>query len=130
MLAKHDRKAVQRLRSAYLDYTAREIEYYTRLHRQIFGHEIPHVMLLHASRLNADTIESILKLFERMQYRFVTLQQAQSDPAYQTPDTFISEHGPMWGYRWARDLKIKIDGRQEPEVPEWIMKFPSPSAQP
>lgn len=123
ILAKGDRKAAQRLRTAYLDYTATEIEYYTRLHRQLFSHEIPHVMLLHANRLNADTIESILKLFERMGYRFVTLQQAQSDSAYRTSDTFISEYGPMWGYRWARELKIKVDGSQEPEPPEWIAKY-------
>jgi len=70
-----------------------------------------------------------------MKYRFVTLQEAQSDPAYQTPDTFISEHGPMWGYRWARGLKIKVDGSQEPEVPDWITKYktkvhPEGTAQP
>jgi hypothetical protein len=62
-----------------------------------------------------------------MGYRFVTLQQAQQDPAYQTPDTFISEYGPMWGYRWARELKIKVDGSQEPEPPEWIVKYEAAS---
>jgi hypothetical protein len=62
-----------------------------------------------------------------MKYRFVSLQEAQSDLAYQTPDTFISEYGPMWGYRWARELKILVDGRQEPEVPDWIAKYETTS---
>jgi len=123
MLDNKDAAASVRLRAAYLDYTRQEIEYYTNLHRQIFGHEIPHVMLLHASRLNADTIEQILKLFEQMKYRFVTLAEAQSDKAYQTPDTYVTAHGPMWGYRWARDLNIKVDGRLEQDPPAWVTEY-------
>jgi len=116
-------EVARRLRAAYLEYTRQEIEYYTNLHRQIFGHEIPHVMLLHANRLNADTIEQILKLFEQMKYRFVTLAEAQSDKAYQTPDTYITAYGPMWGYRWARDLNVKVDGRLEKEPPAWVTEY-------
>lgn len=115
----------RRLRAAYLEYTRQEIEYYTNLHRQIFGHEIPHVMLLHASRLNADTLQQILSIFEQMKYRFVTLEEAQSDKAFQTPDTYVTAHGPMWGYRWARDLNIKVDGRLEKEPPAWVSEYKS-----
>src|SRR6267142_2755236 len=120
---KKDDASARRLRAAYLEYTRQEIEYYTNLHRQIFGHEIPHVMLLHANRLDADTIEQILKLFEQMKYRFVTLAEAQSDKAYQTPDTYITAYGPMWGYRWARDLNVKVDGRLEKEPPAWVTEY-------
>jgi peptidoglycan/xylan/chitin deacetylase (PgdA/CDA1 family) len=123
MLDKKDKAAARRLRADYLDFTREEIEYYTSLHRQIFGREIPHVMLLHANRLNADTIESILALFEQKKYRFVTLAEAQSDKAYQTPDTYVTVHGPMWGYRWARDLNIKVDGRLEKDPPVWVTEY-------
>ena len=80
-------------------------------------------MLLHASRLNADTIEPILDLFEQMKYRFVTLAEAQSDKAYQIPDTYVTAYGPMWGYRWARDLNVKVDGRLEKEPPAWVTEY-------
>jgi peptidoglycan/xylan/chitin deacetylase (PgdA/CDA1 family) len=123
MLDRHDAKSANRLRAAYLDYSHKEIQYYTRLHKQIFGREIPHVMLLHASRLNADTLDQILKIFEKMNYRFVTLQQAQADPAYQAPDTYVSEYGPMWGYRWAKEMNTKVDGSQELEVPKWVEQY-------
>lgn len=122
MLDRHDGKSARRLRASYLDYTRKEIEYYTRLHMQVFGREIPHVMLLHDSRLNADTLDQILRMFEKMNYRFVTLQQAQADPAYRTPD-YVSQYGLMWGYRWARELNVKVDGRQEPEVPQWVEQY-------
>ena len=120
MLEERDSRSARRLRSAYLSYTEKEINYYSQLDRQIFGRDIPHVMLLHANRLNADTIDQLLKIFEHMEFRFVTLSEAQSDPAYRTPDTYVTPEGPMWGYRWAHELNIKVDGRLEPEVPAWI----------
>ena len=123
VLDRKDDSAATKLRAAYLDYTKAELDYYTRLHQQVFGHEIPHVMLLHANRLNADMLDQILRIFEDEKYRFVTLEKAQSDPAYRTPDTDLTEAGPMWGYRWARELKIKVDGRMEPEVPAWIADY-------
>lgn len=123
MLEHNDDSGAGKLRAAYLAYTKDELDYYTRLHQQIFGREIPHVMLLHANRLNADMLDQILKIFEDEKYTFVTLEKAQSDPAYRVPDTDPTEAGPMWGYRWARELKIKVDGSQEPEVPAWIADY-------
>jgi hypothetical protein len=29
----------------------------------------------------------------------------------------------MWGYRWAKELDVKVDGRTEPEVPAWIENY-------
>lgn len=122
MLDRNDQDAAQRLRTAYIEYTGQELEYYSQLHKQIFGHEDPHVMLLHASRLNADTIDDVLGVFEQAEYRFVTLKQAQSDPAYKTPETLTSD-GPMWGYRWAQALHIKVDVSREPQVPAWVAEY-------
>jgi hypothetical protein len=31
--------------------------------------------------------------------------------------------GWMWGYRWAKELNVKVDGRTEPEVPAWIENY-------
>ena len=126
MLSRHDAHSAQRLRSDYLAFTTKIIDYYSRLDHQVFGREIPHVMLLHANRLNADTVDKILTIFENMHFRFVTLADVQSDPAYKTPDTFISGYGPMWGYRWARELNVKVDGRLEPEVPAWVTNYGKP----
>jgi len=123
MLDRHDDQSIARLRTDYLDFTWQEIEYYDKLNKQIFGHEIPQVMLLHANRLNADMLEQVLRIFEKLDYKFVSLQEAQADAAYQTPDTFFTPFGPMWGYRWARELNVKVDGRIEPEVPAWVENY-------
>jgi peptidoglycan/xylan/chitin deacetylase (PgdA/CDA1 family) len=123
MLAKKDDTSAAKLRAEYLAYTAVEIDYYASLHRQIFGREIPQVMLLHVNRLNADVLGGILSIFEKKQYRFVSLEAAQSDPAYRVPDTFVTKFGWMWGYRWAKELDIKVDGSLESEPPAWIAQY-------
>lgn len=123
MLSRKDMHSAQRLRDDYLTFTEKQIEYFSALDQRIFGHQIPEVMLLHANRLNADVLEKILNIFEHMRYRFVTLAEAQSDPAYRTPDTFVTADGWMWGYRWAKELKVAVDGRLEPEVPTWIEEY-------
>ena len=123
MLSRKDQAAAVRLRAAYLAYTSTEIDYYSGLHKQVFGREIPHVMLLHANKLNADLIDKVLKLFEQKQYRFVTLDAALSDPAFSTPDTFATKYGWMWGYRWAKELGVKVNGSLETEPPPWISEY-------
>jgi peptidoglycan/xylan/chitin deacetylase (PgdA/CDA1 family) len=123
MMDRHDAQSVARLRTDYLEYTRQEIEYYSKLNRQIFGHDIPQVMLLHANGLNAEMLDQVLKIFEELDYKFVSLREAQADSAYRTPDTFFTPFGLMWGYRWARELNVKVDGRSEPEVPAWIENY-------
>ena len=132
MIARSNHAAAQRLRLAYLAYTGAEINYYAALNKQVFGYEPPQVMLLHDNRLNADVIEQVLQLFEAQNYKFVSLGVAQSDAAYQTPDTYVTGYGPMWGYRWAKERNVKIDGRPEPDPPRWVLdyaKSPPGSAQ-
>ena len=123
MLAKHDELSARKLRLEYISYTAAEIDYYAQLSKQVFGYEPPQVMVLHDNRLNADMIEPLLALFEKKEYKFVSLERVQSDPTYQTPDTYITKYGPMWGYRWAATRGVHVDGRLEPDPPEWILKY-------
>jgi peptidoglycan/xylan/chitin deacetylase (PgdA/CDA1 family) len=108
------------LRTEYLAHTAKIIDYYTGLHRMVFGRETTHVMLLHANRLNADVLDRLLELFEERQFRFVSLRDAQADPAFKTADTWRTKAGPMWGYRWARSLGVRVNGALEPEPAGWV----------
>lgn len=80
-------------------------------------------MLLHDNQLNADLIEAILGQFEQRGYRFVTLTEAQSDRAYLEPDLFVTKFGWMWGYRWAKQRNVKVNGSLESDPPKWIMEY-------
>lgn len=123
MLAKNDADSAQKLRAEYLAYSSTEIDYYAALNKQVFGYEPPQVMLLHDNRLNADVIEQVLQFFVEKNYRFVSLDAAQADRAYQTPETYITKFGPMWGYRWANERNVKVNGSLEPDPPKWILDY-------
>ena len=123
MLAKKDDAAAARLRSEYLAYTGTEIDYYSRLNRQVLGYEPPHVMLLHDNQLNSEMIEQVLQLFEDRHYRFVTLDTAQSDAAYRIPETYLNRFGWTWGYRWAKTRNVKVNGKLETEPADWILQY-------
>lgn len=122
-LARHDKSSAVRLRTDYIAYTAKEIDWYNKLDKQVFGYEVPDIMLLHDSPLNADTVDAIIALFENRGYHFITLSEALESPAYATPETYITKYGPMWGYRWAKELHVKVNGRDEPNPPAWIDQY-------
>jgi peptidoglycan-N-acetylglucosamine deacetylase len=121
--AKGDAAGLERVRREYLEYTEFEIDYFAGLGKRVFGYEPPEVMLLHANPLNAELAGQVLALFEKRGYQFVTLAEAQSDPAYRTPDTYITKFGPMWGYRWAQERGAQVDGRREKDPPQWIVDY-------
>jgi peptidoglycan/xylan/chitin deacetylase (PgdA/CDA1 family) len=118
MVARGDTTSAARVRAKYLAYTTAKIAYFASLSRQVLGYEQPQVMLLHANDLNAAMLESVLTLFEREHYRFVSLEAAQADPAYQIPDTVATPDGPMWQYRWAQARHVTVNGALEPTTPD------------
>ncbi len=125
MLERNDRSSASHLRRDYLTFTAAQIDYFSRMNTQVAGYEPPEIMLLHDNQLNADVINQLLNLFEKRNYRWVSLSAAEEDPVYRTPETLVTEYGPMWGYRWARERGVKVDGRLEPEPPSWVSKYGS-----
>lgn len=123
MLGKKDESNAKKLRAEYLAYSETEIDYYAALNKQVLGYEPPEIMLLHADRLNAETINAILLQFKARGYRFVTLTEALSDPVYRNPDTYITKFGMMWGYRWARERNVKVNGKLETDPPAWVTSY-------
>ena len=121
MLARGDIASAARLRAEYLAFTAAQVDYFERLNMQVAGYEPPQIMLIHDNQLNADVIEDLLSIFEKKQFRWISLDEAESDAIYRSPDSFITPYGPMWGYRWAKERGVKVNGSLEPEPPKWIV---------
>ncbi len=118
---KRDEATATKLRESYLDFTIAATEFAERVSPQIFGREIPQTLLLHANDLNADCLNELLDRLERRGYRFVTLDEAMANPAYQTKDSTVSRNGPTWLWRWMKSMGLNISFRDDPEPPQWVL---------
>ena len=95
----------------------------------MLGRDAPAILVLHANRLNAAVLDRLVGLLRSSKYRFISLAEAQSDPAYATTPAVATKFGPMWAYRWARERGVKVDGRLEQEPPAWIGAYADATAE-
>jgi peptidoglycan/xylan/chitin deacetylase (PgdA/CDA1 family) len=118
---KKDEALAKRLRDEYLALTIAATEFAEKISPQIFGREIPQILLIHVNDINADCLDEMLKQFEARGYKFVTLDAAMADPAYQTKDTYISKYGPTWFFRWSKSKGMNLDFKGDPDPAKWVM---------
>lgn len=121
--ARHEKNEAmaKRLREAYLELTFAATDFAEKISPQIFGREVPQVLLIHANEINADCLDEMLRRYEARGYRFITLDEAMRDAAYQTKDTTISDRGPTWLWRWSKSLGQNISFKDDPDPPKWVM---------
>ena len=87
---------------------------------ELFGREIPQILLIHANALNAELMPELLAMFRRRGYRFVTLETALADLAYRSADEYAGRNGFSWFHRWSKTKGLAPKG--EPDPPDWVMK--------
>ncbi|HWR15768.1 MAG TPA: polysaccharide deacetylase family protein [Terriglobales bacterium] len=118
-----DMVTANKILDAYVAYQDVQIDYYEAMSQKLFGRNIAHVMLLHSDRLNALRLDDILKKFEARGYKFVMLEEALKDPAYQTPDNYAGPYGYPWQHRWAITLGKDADFKGAPDPPKWVLEI-------
>jgi peptidoglycan/xylan/chitin deacetylase (PgdA/CDA1 family) len=101
---RHDEPRRLQVQREYLAYTERTIGWYQRAAHAVFGRQIAYVMLLHDTRLNADSFEALAQILQRRRLKPVTLEQALKDPAYRTRDPYTGKDGIDWVERWSDEL--------------------------
>jgi peptidoglycan/xylan/chitin deacetylase (PgdA/CDA1 family) len=108
-------------RDAYLAYSERMLDWFETLARDTFGRDVPQILLIHSNDLHTVALDALLARIEARGYRFVTLDEAMRDPAYETPDAYVGTTGPSWLHRWriARHLPSRL--QDEPDPPQWIL---------
>jgi peptidoglycan/xylan/chitin deacetylase (PgdA/CDA1 family) len=122
-----DSATMERVADAYLQFTAQIYDFYEGASQDLFDRPIAHVFLLHANELNAATFDRFAELTRGRSYRFVTLDEALDDPAYDSPDRYAGPAGTSWLFRWdatqAQDSGArKVDWRAEPTVQAWVQE--------
>jgi peptidoglycan/xylan/chitin deacetylase (PgdA/CDA1 family) len=116
-IARHDEAHRQHIRQAYLAYTDRAIGWYQDAARSLFGRQIAFVMLLHATRLNADCLDDLAVLLQRHKLRAVTLERAMKDPTYRTHDPYAGKDGIEWLERWSIGLHKELPWKDFTDPP-------------
>lgn len=116
-LAHGDTAEAAHIRAAYLEYTRQIVPWYQQAALGLLGREPAFVFLLHASRLNADSMDALAAILKSDHLRSVTLAQAMKDPAYRIPDTYVGPNGDEWLTRWAMTMKKDLPYGRLPKVP-------------
>jgi len=116
---RNDSTLQQQLVKDYLAHHDASFAYSEQLSASIVGYEPKQILLLHASNLEADHIGELLDVLRKRGYRFITLEDALSDPAYSLPDTFVGEEGSGWIEHWAITAGKIPQGA--PAMPQWVI---------
>lgn len=116
-IARRDEPRRKRIRAQYLEYTERMIAWYRHGAHALFGRDISYVMLLHATRLNADCIDDLAAILRRAKLSPVSLEAAMKDPAYRTLDPYTGKDGIEWLERWSMELHKELPWDSYADVP-------------
>jgi peptidoglycan/xylan/chitin deacetylase (PgdA/CDA1 family) len=107
--------------SDYISYMQEKLRYFERQARALFGRDIRQILLIHASMLNAEYMDSLAAMYRKNGYRFITMDRAVEDEAYSTPVTAYGKWGISWIDRWAMSKgKPSSFFKDEPRVPEYL----------
>jgi peptidoglycan/xylan/chitin deacetylase (PgdA/CDA1 family) len=98
--AKHDAQAIAWLRTSYLETAKNYLSADREMATRVFGHDIPHVLLLHLGAYSPTILPDLLDLLHAEGYTFATLEQVQSDPAYSSDPDAPSKWGGTLLEQW------------------------------
>jgi len=104
--AKDDAKSIAWLRSSYLDTASSYLDLGRHLTNLVYGHDINHVLLLHLGAFSSTIVPDVLDLLAHKGFTLATLQEAESDPAYETDPDVGSKHGGTLLELWIEAKKI------------------------
>jgi peptidoglycan/xylan/chitin deacetylase (PgdA/CDA1 family) len=120
----NDTLLMERIGRDYISYMERKLKYYEKQSLALFGREINQILLLHASSINSDYVDSLAEMFRKNNYQFVSMDKALEDKAYNTVITVYGNWGISWIDKWALSLGKKGDFfKDDPETPEYIKKL-------
>jgi peptidoglycan/xylan/chitin deacetylase (PgdA/CDA1 family) len=116
----------ERIKHAYLEQVDLGFGYAEEASVELFGREIPQILLIHCNELNALTLGDTIARLRKRGYTFIRLAEAMADAAYARPDTFTGPGG-SWLSRTATAMGRKITATRPP-IPEWITRVSTDAA--
>ena len=105
--AKNDQKSIAWLRSSYLSTAAEFLDLGRAQAKLIYGRDISYVLLLHLGAFSSTILPEALDLLRKKGFTLVTLQEAESDAAYEDdPDAALHDAGTFMD-QWMQVKQIR-----------------------
>jgi peptidoglycan/xylan/chitin deacetylase (PgdA/CDA1 family) len=90
---KHDEAAIAKLHDSYLSTASQYLDLARELSHLIYGRDINYVLLMHVGAFDAKMLSDLLALYRRAGLKFITLAEAEQDPAYRDDEGLASMQG-------------------------------------
>ncbi len=119
---KNDKKLKKEIAKAYVPYLEAKTVYWEQQSMKTLGYEVKQILLLHANSINAELFGDLAEMYKKRGYKFITLEDALQDEAYQLPDNYTKRAGISWLHRWTLDKGREFLVADEPGVPEFVLK--------
>ncbi|MBA3353900.1 MAG: polysaccharide deacetylase family protein [Blastocatellia bacterium] len=116
----NDVNTMKEIRELYLAYLNKMFDHFEAYSTEMFGRDIPQTMVLTPSRLITDTADEFFGMATKRGYTFITVDEAQTDPAYKTKEDFTGVGGISWFERWTMAKGHRL--REEPGVDASIVQ--------
>jgi peptidoglycan-N-acetylglucosamine deacetylase len=114
-VAKNDARSIAWLKSSYLQTASAYLDLGREMAKLVYGHDINHVLLLHLGAFSSTILPDALDLLEKKGFTLVTLQEAESDPAYESDPDAGSKYGGTLLDQWMDARQIKYPpGTEKP----------------
>lgn len=94
--AKGDTAAIQQLHDSYLEAASTSLKTDRALAQQVFGHDIPYVLLMHIGAFDAKMLPELIALYRKAGVTFVSMTDALKNPAYNS-DPDVADGGSFTG---------------------------------
>ncbi|WP_082662228.1 polysaccharide deacetylase family protein [Terracidiphilus gabretensis] len=94
-VAKNDAAGIAKLEESYLKVADAEVDHSRAVAKAVWGNDIPYVLLMHVGAMDAEMLPKLIELYKKRGFTFVTLQDAEKDPAY-AADVDLSLPAPAW----------------------------------
>lgn len=117
-LKEKDKALQKRVTDEYLKFVGLKIDSAEKISYELFGHNIKHILLLHANELNGDNFEALVQIYKDKGYQFITVEEALKDEIYRFPDKYVPTSD--WLSLWANDKGKRFE---TPQPPDFVQKI-------
>ena len=113
-LAKHDDAGVAKLHDSYLATADEYVGVFRKLSEMVYGRQVKSILLLHIGAFDAKMLPELLALYRAKGFSFVSLEQAETDPAYRDNPDIGDDGGGALLEQMMEKKKLKFPPNSKP----------------